>query len=125
MDLGARIGWGIVIYAIAFLAWAGMAIYGWTNGIGPDLVEFVVLLVVCIWAGSQLRSRTWKDILPYSIGWAVIFAALDSVFIVPLQSWAWFGGWMTWLTYLLVALFPLLCVYLRNRSSVPHGPWES
>lgn len=125
MDLGARIGWGIVIYAIAFLAWAGLAIYGWTNGVGPDLVELFVLLIVCVWAGSQLKFRAWKDILPYSIGWAVIFAALDSVFIVPLQSWTWFAGWMAWLTYLLVALLPLFSVYLRKKVTALHGPWES
>lgn len=124
MDLGSRIGWGIVIYAVVFLASAGMTLYGWTSGVAPYLVELLVLAAVCVWAGSELKFRSWKDILPYSIGWAIIAVALDALYAVPLQGWDWFGQWTTWASYLLVALLPLLASFLK-RNLTPHGVWES
>ena len=125
MDLGARIGWGIVIYAIAFLTWSGMAIYGWTHGPWPYLAELVILAIVCSWAGLQLKFKAWPDILSYSIGWAVIAAALDSLYVVPVQTWSWYQELSPWIFYLLIIFLPLLSVLLR-RSSVPgHRPWES
>lgn len=125
MDLGARIGWGIVIYAIVFLVWAGTGIYGWTQGGATYAAQLIALTVVCTWAGSQLKFRQWKDIVPYSIGWAIIFVALDSIFVVPLQGWGWYGEWWAWTTYVLVAVLPLLAPRLRRKTPTPHGPWES
>lgn len=125
MDLGARIGWGIVIYAVVFLSWAGMGIYGQTQWAELYLVELLALLVVCLWAGSELKFRSWQDIAPYSIGWAIIFAALDSLFVVPLQGWGWYGQWTTWIVYALVVLVPLLSIRLRKKIATAHGPWET
>lgn len=125
MGLGARIGWGIVIYSVVFLAWAGMGIYGLTQGAAPYFLEFVVLIVVCLWAGSELKFRNWGDILPYSVGWACIVAALDALYVVPLQGWGWYEQWTPWATYLLVIVVPLLSTRLRKRSGAAHGIWES
>ena len=125
MDLDARIGWGIVIYAVAYLAWSGMSIYGWTQGALPYLVELLILAVVCAWAGSALKFRTWADILPYSIGWAVIAAALDSLYVVPFQSWGWYQELSPWIFYLLIVFLPLLSIFFRNSSTPRHRPWES
>lgn len=125
MDLAARIGWGIVIYAVAFLAWSGMGIYGWTQGALPYLVELLVLLLVCTWAGSALKFNNWVDILPYSIGWAVIAAALDSLYVVPFQNWGWYQEWSPWIFYLLIVFLPLLAVLLRKNALPRHRPWES
>ncbi|HTR19090.1 MAG TPA: hypothetical protein VMH91_03915 [Candidatus Paceibacterota bacterium] len=124
MKLGALLGWGVVIYAILSLVWSGMTEYGWTDGVLPFLGEVVTLLVVCMWAGSALKFRSWKDVLPYSIGWALIAAALDAVFIVPLNGLAVFTDVSTWGGYLLIALVPLLSTTLL-RHYAPHGAWES
>jgi hypothetical protein len=124
MDLGARIGWGIVIYAVVFLVWTGTGIYGFTQGVEPYIAELLALIIVCLWAGSELKFRTWKDIFPYSFGWAVIAVALDALYVVPLQGWGWYEQWATWISYALIALLPLLSVYLRKKTS-SHGPWES
>ncbi len=125
MDLGARIGWGIVIYAIAFLAWGGMGIYGFTQGPLPYLIELLLLVIVCVWAGSELKFKSWADILSYSIGWAVIAAALDSLYVVPMQSWSWYQELSPWVFYLLIVFLPLLSVLLRKNSATRHRPWEA
>ena len=125
MDLGARIGWGIVIYAVAFLAWAGVNIYGFTQGSDAYLAELLALVIVCLWAGSELKFRSWKDIFPYSFGWALIFAALDALFVVPMQGWGWYGHWTTWILYAAVVLLPLLSIYLRTKAPASHRSWES
>jgi len=124
MDLGARIGWGVVIYAVFFLAWSATKLYGWTQGVGPALFELLVLLIVCLWAGSQLKFHTWTDIVPYSIGWAVIAVALDGIYAVPIFGWGWYGQWESWIGYALIILFPLLVSFFR-RSPSAHGAWES
>lgn len=124
MGLGDRIGWGIVIYAMVFLTWAGVSVYGWTSGIGPRIAEVAMLIFVCLWAGSQLKFRTWVDILPYSFGWAAIAAALDALLVVPLTGWGWYEMWPTWVGYALVVILPLFAPMLRMQK-VPHGVWES
>ncbi len=124
MDLTARIGWGIVIYAIAYLAASGIAAYGWV-GLLPNLAELFVLLCVCVWAGSLLKFHAWSDIFSYSIGWAVIAAGLDAVFVVPMRGWGIYGQWTTWAAYALVALLPLLATFVRRKPPVPQGTWET
>ena len=124
MKLGALFGWGIVIYAVLSLVWSGMSLYGWTNGFLPLIAELLTLLIICICAGSALKFRTWKDILPYSIGWALIAALLDAVFTVPLSGWAFFAQASVWGGYALIALMPLLSTMLLKRYT-PHGVWET
>lgn len=118
------LGWGIVIYAIISLVWTGLMEYGWTDGFLPLIAEIVTLFVVCLCAGSSLKFRTWKDILPYSIGWALIAAALDAVFVVPVSGWGFFADWNVWGGYALIAIIPLFSTMLLRRYA-PHGVWES
>lgn len=124
MDLGERIGWGIVIYAIVFLASSGMALYG-LSGLPAVALGILALLVVCVWAGYSLRFHSWTDILPYSIGWAAIAIGLDAIFAVPQYGWDLYSQWTAWASYLLVALLPLLAVFLKKTAATPRGSWET
>ena len=124
MELGDRIGWGVVIYAVVFLMGAALHVYDVISLPMVLLCELAALVVVCIWAGTQLKFPLWKDILPYSIGWAIICIALDAIFQVPLEGWGFYAQWTSWIVYALVALLPLLSTFLR-RKPAPHGPWET
>jgi len=123
MKVGALFGWGIVIYALLSLVWSGMNVYGWVEGALPLVAEIITLVIVCMWAGSSLKFQTWKDILPYSIGWALIAALLDAIFIVPIAGWNYFSDVSVWGGYFLIALIPLFSTFLLRRY-VPHGVWE-
>lgn len=109
----ARLGWGIVIYAIVYLAWNGFAIYGFTQGILPRLCELAVLVCVAAAAGHALGFRSWKDILPYSCGWALIAIGLDAIFILPFSGVQMYANLNIWIGYALVALLPLAAPQLR------------
>ena len=126
MRFGALFGWGIVIYAITSLASSSMVIYGFVEGIGPHLVELVVLFITCVVAGSELKFRRMADILPYSIGWAVIYAVLNGLLFVPTVGWSLYSTWMLWLVCVLVAFFPLCAVYFRkSKKRTARDAWES
>jgi len=124
MRFGALFGWGITIYAVFFLMWSAINAYGISQGPASDAIEILTLLAVCVIAGSSLKFRTWKDILPYSIGWAIVAVALDAFFTAPTGNWSLFSQWSTWIAYLLVVLFPLLAVFFVKRES-HSGSWET
>jgi hypothetical protein len=124
MRFGVLFGWGITIYAIFFLVWSALNVYGVSQGAAADVIEILTLLAVCVIAGSSLKFRTWKDILPYSIGWAIIAALLDAFFAAPSGNWSLFTGWSPWIAYGLVALLPLLAVFFIKRET-HRGAWET
>jgi hypothetical protein len=119
MRPGALFGWAIVIYAVFFLVWSAVNAYGIPQGAWTDAILILTLFVVCVIAGSALTFRSWKDILPYSIGWAVIAAALDAVFAAPTGDWTLFSQPSTWIAYGMVALFPLFAVFFVPQH--PHN----
>ena len=110
------LGWGIVIYALMYLIWSGFILYGFVQGVLPRLIGLLVLIVVATIAGRSLKFHSWKDVLPYSIAWAIIIGLLDAVFSVPYSGWQLYADWNVWVGYGLVALVPLLSPYTRART---------
>jgi hypothetical protein len=119
MKYGALVGWGIVIYAVMSLAWSGIVIYGFAGTLLARLLELLVLVIVATIAGRSLKLHSWKDIVPYSLAWALMMAALDAVFSVPFAGWAIYADWNLWLGYALVALVPLIAPKTRMHPEVP------
>jgi hypothetical protein len=115
MKYGAALGWGIVIYAIVYLAWSALVLYGFVYGFFPRVISLVVLAIVATIAGRSLRFHTWKDILPYSITWAIVVGLLDAVFTVPYAGWQLYADWNIWVGYVLVAAVPLIAPYTRGK----------
>jgi hypothetical protein len=107
--------WGIVIYAVMYLAWSGFVLYGFVAGLLPRLLGLFVLIAIATIAGRSLKFYSWKDVLPYSIAWAVIVALLDAVFSVPYAGWQLYADWNVWVGYALVCAIPLLAPYTRSR----------
>jgi len=107
-------GGGLIIYALMFLVWNGMITYGFIGGLLPQIVLVFMLLVIALIAGSRLRLEKWRDILPYSVSWAVMIAALDAVFIVPMAGWELYADINAWLGYALVAVIPAFAPALRG-----------
>jgi hypothetical protein len=103
----ARLSWGIVIYAIVYLASQALLIYGFSAGIVPVLSRLVVLVIICTVAGRSLRFNSWKDILPYSFFWALTVLAIDAILTLPFSGTAMYANWNLWIGYALVLLLPL------------------
>ncbi|OGG61016.1 hypothetical protein A3C86_04690 [Candidatus Kaiserbacteria bacterium RIFCSPHIGHO2_02_FULL_49_16] len=102
-------GWGISIYAIMYLVWAGFTTYGFTAGAAPHVAALLILLVLAATAGASLQLASWKDILPYSLTWAGCIALLNLALPMPLVDWHVFAEPYVWASYALVVLVPLFC----------------
>lgn len=116
MKYASILGWGIVIYAVMYLAWSACLLYGFTSGYTPRVLALLVLIVTVTIAARSLRFSTRKDILVHSIGWAIVVGLLDAVFSVPYAGWQLYSDWNVWVGYALVALVPLLAPYTK----IPH-----
>ncbi len=107
MKYGARLSWGIVIYAIIYLFSNGLSIYG-VSGLWAILSRLLMLVIVSTVAGRSLGFKSWKDILPYSIFWAFTVICLDVVFtMIPFSGMQMYSNVNIWIGYALVALLPL------------------
>jgi hypothetical protein len=111
----ARLGWGVTLYAVMYLAWSGFILYGFV-GAPARIIGLLLLIGLSLIAGGALRLSSWKDVLPYSIAWAVIIGILDAVFSVPYSGWQVYADWNLWVGYGLVVLVPLFAPYVRPRS---------
>lgn len=119
MKIGSMIGWGIVIYAVMYLMWNGLVLYGFVDGIVPRLISLSVLVVTATIAGRSLRFTSAKDVAPYSIAWAIVVVLLDMVYTVPYAGWALYSDWNIWVGYALVAASPLVAPYIRGFHRTP------
>lgn len=114
------IGWGIVIYAIVFLTWSILVIHDLAQGVLPQVVLLIVLIIVATIAARALRFRHWYDILPYSIAWAGMAAIFDLVCALPISGWALYADWHIWVGYMLLATVPLLAPMTRRSYVEAH-----
>lgn len=100
-----------------YLTWSGLVIYGLSLGVLSLAVRLVVLFACTRIAVNSLRLDNWKDILPYSILWALVAVLLDALFLVPFTGFELYASWSVWMGYSLVALLPLVHLYLHRRVS--------
>jgi len=120
MRFGTLLGWGIVIYAIMSLASSLFVVYGIAGTFIARLLGLLVLILVLTIAGRSLRRQHWIDVLPYSIGWAILAALLDAVYVVPFGGWAMYGDWNLWVGYVLVVIVPLIAPFTRALPEPQH-----
>ena len=111
------IGWGIAIYALMYLLWSGLVIYGLAAGGLSLIVRLLALAIITTIAGRSIRMTNWKDLAPYTCVWAVIAIVLDAIFLVPFSGWSLYATWSVWVGYALVAVIPLITSFRRVRSS--------
>lgn len=116
MKYGALFGWGFVIYAVMYLVGSGLLIYGLGATILSVAAKLGVLVAVASIAGRSLRLPNWKDVVPYSVGWAVIALLLDAVFWVPFAGILMYASLGVWAGYILLAAVPIIAVRMPRRT---------
>ena len=113
----AGAGWGVLIYAVMYLAWSGLVIYGLSVGVGSLVARVVLLALVTTIATRSLRISTVHDLIPCAALWAFTALLLDTIFLVPFTGWALFSSWSVWAGYVLIVVAPVLTMTLsRSRS---------
>ncbi len=116
----SSLSWGVVLYAIMYLVWAGLVLYGFAGGIGARIFSLVVLIALSAYAGRSLRMNGWRDVFPYSIVWMLTIIVLDAVFTVPYSGWGLYADPNVWVGYLLVLFVPIVAISARLPSrSIP------
>jgi hypothetical protein len=114
------IGWGIVIYAVMYLAWSGLVIYGLSLGYLSLVLRLVVLYFITNIAARSMRLFNAKDLLAYAALWAIAAAILDAVFLVPFSGWGLYASLSVWFGYALIIAMPVAGSYWRRRSASAH-----
>lgn len=107
MKFSALFGWGIIIYALSYLTWSIFIAYGLSEGIMSKLISLAALFIVAAIAGRSLHLISWRDILPYSIGWAILIAIFDGVLAFPYAGWQIYSEIGVWIGYIVVVITPL------------------
>jgi len=102
------IGWGIVIYAVLYLLWSGLVVYGFAAGYLSLAVRLLALALLTTVAARSFHFSNWRDLAPYTLSWAAIAILLDAVFLVPFSGWGLYAEWSVWVGYALVAILPIL-----------------
>ncbi len=115
MHLARALGWGIVIYAIMYLAWSGLVIYGFSLGMLSLIARLSVLACISIIAARAMHLSNTKDIVGNALVWAAVAIGLDMVFLVPFSGWGLYASWSVWAGYALIVVFPLAYTMLWNR----------
>jgi len=101
-------GWGIVIYSIMIFTWNLLTVYGLGGSPLGRIISLIALLIVTTAAARSLGFDVWKDILPFSISWALMMAVLDLIFAGPVLGAGVYASPELWVNYTLVVLLPLL-----------------
>lgn len=111
------VGWGILIYAVMYLVWSGLVIYGLSLGYLSLIIRLFVLFAITSLAARAMRLTNWRDLLPFSLGWALVAIVLDAIYLVPFSGWALYASLSVWLGYALVVALPILSLYTRRSAA--------
>lgn len=118
MRLRLLLGWGIVLYAVVYLAWQGLALYGLFSGWSGRALLLLVLLATVSIAAESLHRADYRAMLPYAFGWLVMMLGFDAVFTAPFSGWQVYLDPNAWVGYALVFFIPLCIPYLKPAMHV-------
>lgn len=108
MNYTKFIGFGILIWVVAYLVATLFVAYGAGDTLAAQITIILAVVVAAYVAATQVGEHSVFGMLRYSIGWVVIGLLLDALLTVPFTGWVIFAGWQLWTGYVLVALVPLL-----------------
>lgn len=119
MQLGKLFGWGIVIYAVMYLAVAMLALYGIAPSFLARAIALIVLIALATIAGLSLKRHAMRDIAPYSLVWTLEVIALDGLMSMPYTGLTLYLDWNVWVGYTLVLIVPLFTHYVFRQPQNP------
>lgn len=113
--LRATLGWGVVMYAIMYLAWSGFALYGLTAGVFGLIARLLILAAVTTIAARDLKV-SWLAVPKYSAFWALTAAILDIILLVPFTGFAFYAAWNVWFGYISIIVIPMFTSRFFSRT---------
>jgi len=110
MNYKKLIGFGALIWGIAFITMTAFIAYQLGNSILSTVGLWIVVAIAAYLCGRNLQLISRAQALKYGASWVVIGLILDSFFTVPFTGWTIFGAWEVWLGYILILAVPLFTV---------------
>lgn len=102
------VGYGIILYAVMYLAWGLFAAYGFAGTQIARLGLFLVLIASTAIAARSLRYSSLRDSMLFVIAWLATIAVLDALFAGANGTWSIFADPNLWIGYLLVLGTPIV-----------------
>ena len=110
MNYKKLFGFGILIWAVAFLVATAFVAYEAADTLWAKAIVILAVAVIAFFAGKTLKSVSAMDALKYSTSWVAIGLILDMIVTVRFTGWEVFSAWDLWVGYALVFILPLLTV---------------
>jgi hypothetical protein len=101
-------GYGVILYAIMYLAWGLLASYGFG---GTEIARFALFLVLIASTATASRSLGYtslRDSMLFVLSWLLAIMVLDALFAGASGTWGIFADPNLWLGYLLVLGTPVV-----------------
>lgn len=111
--------YGFLSYATIFMLWSLLAAYGMSAGRGAQLISYLVTIIVIIVATRALSIQHLRAVVLCGVGWMVLHALLDVLYVVPTAGFGPFFTSYVWIEYAIVASTPtttLFYMWLLKKS---------
>lgn len=111
MNYLKAIVFGVLVYAIAFLAVSAFIGFGVdSNSIFVKLATSLSVLIAVLLLAKSLRVYSQKEMLACGLIWTIIVLLLDMLVTIRFTGWGFFRQRHIILGYLLILLAPLLAI---------------
>lgn len=110
MNYKKLIGYGLLIWVVAYLIACVFVAYKASDGLLAKVVILVAVIVAALFAGRKVKPNSVTNALKYSVSWLVIALLMDCLLTVPFTGWQIFASWDMWVGYAIVALAPLVSI---------------
>lgn len=117
MNLLKSLGFGAIIYGVAFIVASAFIGFGITSE--NSLVQGVTMLAVSTAAFLLAKNLNFADsneMLKYSFSWVIVGLILDALITTRFTGWEFFYRLDIWLSYALILLVPLLALKPKEKS---------
>lgn len=98
---------GFFVYATVFMLWSLMTTYGFAYGLSAQLVSYAVTAVASFLA-TRFADATNANAWIYGVLWAIVYIALDVVFVAPVAGFESLLTSFNLISYGIVLLAPIV-----------------
>lgn len=104
------IGYGAIIWAVAFIVACVLIAFKVTNVILADGITTLAVLATAFMFAKKVGASSMGEMLKYTLSWALTSFILDYLVTTQFTGMGFFSGWYIWAAYGLLVIVPLFAV---------------
>lgn len=110
MNYKKLIGYGVLIWVIVFAVVSAFIAFDIpSDNLFVNLVSLIAIIIATWFLAKNLKVKTQKEMIKYSLAWLIIAIILDLIVSVQFTGFGLFGRWHVLFGYLLILIVPLSC----------------